>query len=191
MLDMEQMKKNEKDIYLKNLAVQAQSGDEDSYRELLLSVANLLRPFINKHTFNKDNTEDILQEVLLGIHKALHTYNHKHSFLTWAFAICRYKIIDYIRKYQRISENEVKNDEFIETFCAEETKVDETLDDDLQEALDQLPEKQRQVVLMLKVNDYSVKEVSNELKMSISNVKTTAHRAYKALRIKLEKKEGL
>jgi|TARA_Y100001960_G_scaffold171586_1_gene179921 RNA polymerase sigma-70 factor (ECF subfamily) len=188
---MEQSKKIEKDIYLKNLAIQAQAGDEQAYRELLLSIANLLRPFINKHTFNKDNTEDILQEALLGIHKALHTYDKSNSFLTWMFAICRYKIIDYIRKYQRISENEIKNDEFIETFCADEANIDEGFDEDLQNALDSLPEKQRQVVLMLKVNEYSVKEVSQELKMSISNVKTTAHRAYKALRLSLGSKEEL
>jgi DNA-directed RNA polymerase specialized sigma24 family protein len=40
---------------------------------------------------------------------------------------------------------------------------------------------------MLKVNEYSVKEVSKELKISVANVKTTAHRAYKSLREKLQK----
>ena len=188
---MDDMKKKEdmkKEIYFKNLALQAQAGDEASYRELLLKIAEKLRPYLLKHTFNKDNAEDILQEVLLGIFKGLHTYNPRYSFFTWSFAICRYKMIDYIRKYQKISENEIKNDEYIETFAASNTKIlDDDFNEDLQQALDNLPERQRQIVLMLKVNDYSVKEVAKELKISVANVKTTAHRAYKALRENLEK----
>ena len=182
------MEKKDKNLYFKNLAIQAQEGDEACYRELLLNIADILRPFINKHTFNKDNTEDILQDVLVGIHRALHTYNPKYSFITWSYAICRYKMIDYIRKYQKITDHEINNDEYIETFCADETNnIDEGFDEYLQTALDALPERQRQVVLMLKVNEYSVKEVSKELKISVANVKTTAHRAYKSLREKLQK----
>lgn len=179
----------EKNTYFKNLAVQAQHGDEASYRELLLALADVLRPFILKHTFNRDNTEDILQEVLMAVHKALHTYNKKYSFITWSYAICRYKIVDYIRKYQKISLHEIKNDEYIETFVDPDTNtLEEGFDEVLENALNNLPEKQKNVVTLLKLKDYSIKEVSKELKISIPNVKTTAHRAYKALRKELQEK---
>tara|TARA_Y100001960_G_scaffold288606_1_gene327825 strand:+ start:2744 stop:3298 length:555 start_codon:yes stop_codon:yes gene_type:complete len=178
---------NQKDIYYKNLAVQAQAGDESSYRELLLGLAEKMRPFLYNHIFNKDMVEDVLQDTLVAVHQALHTYNPKYSFLSWSFAICRYKLIDYIRKYQKISENEINNDEYIATFVDESTNIeDEGLDEKLQSAIDSLPERQRQVVIMLKVNDYSIKEVANELSLSVANVKTIAHRAYKALRVYLE-----
>lgn len=180
-------KKIQIDSFFKELAIQAQAGDEASYRELLLKISEKMRPFLYKHIFNKDMVEDVLQETLVGIHKALHTYNSKQSFLSWSFAICRYKLIDYIRKYQKISDNEISNDEYLVTFADDSANsYNEQLDEDLQIAIDSLPEKQRQVVVMLKVKEYSVKEVAQELKISAGNVKVIAHRAYKALKKKLE-----
>jgi RNA polymerase sigma-70 factor (ECF subfamily) len=52
----------------------------------------------------------------------------------------------------------------------------------LRAALDSLPERQREVVSALKLRDESVKEVSERLGMSVSSVKVTAHRGYRALR---------
>ena len=50
------------------------------------------------------------------------------------------------------------------------------------EALASLPEKQRQVIKLLKVQGMSVKEVSVATGMSESSVKVTAFRGYEAIR---------
>lgn len=59
------------------------------------------------------------------------------------------------------------------------------LSDELAAAVLDLPEKQKQVIELLKVQTFSVREVAVKLNMSESLVKVTAHRAYKVLRRRL------
>ena len=48
-----------------------------------------------------------------------------------------------------------------------------------------LPPRQREVVRLLKLEERPVREVAGRLGMSESNVKVTAHRAYRVLRERL------
>jgi RNA polymerase sigma-70 factor (ECF subfamily) len=57
-------------------------------------------------------------------------------------------------------------------------------------ALGRLPPRQREVVSQLKLHDRSVRQVSQELGMSESAVKVTAHRGYRTLRRLLGKRES-
>lgn len=57
---------------------------------------------------------------------------------------------------------------------------------DLRRAVERLPDRQRQVIELLKFEDLSVRDVANRLGMSEANVKVTAHRGYRALRHQIE-----
>jgi RNA polymerase sigma-70 factor (ECF subfamily) len=55
--------------------------------------------------------------------------------------------------------------------------------------LEQLPESQREVILMLKFSDLSLEEVARATSSTVGSVKQKAHRAYAKLRQILEKEE--
>jgi RNA polymerase sigma-70 factor (ECF subfamily) len=57
----------------------------------------------------------------------------------------------------------------------------------LLDALQQLPDKQRRVVELLKLEGFSVKEAALKLGMTESALKVSAHRAYKAMKVFLLK----
>ena len=57
---------------------------------------------------------------------------------------------------------------------------------DVRRAVAGLPERQRQVIELLKFEDLSVRDVAARLGMSEANVKVTAHRGYRALRRLIE-----
>jgi RNA polymerase sigma-70 factor (ECF subfamily) len=165
------------------LMVAAQRGDAKSYRQLLGEVAPALRNFLRTRFFARDHIDDIVQETLMGIHAARHTYNPEQPFKNWMYGIARHKMVDYMRKLGRQQSNEI-NDQELETFLADRANnPEEALSGkDVQQALTRLPEKQRRILMMVKVEGYSMAETAQKLGMSETAVKVSAHRAYRKLK---------
>ena len=169
----------------------AQDGDNVAYRRLLTEIAPVLRRIIGGQLIGAD-VEDIVQEVLITVHNARATYDPARPFLPWLVAIARNRAIDAIRRKGRLAANEVSAPDLPETFSEQHTyPTHETYGDPdaLREAIGQLPPGQRQAVEMLKLNEMSLKEASAASGMSISALKTAAHRGMIALRKALTSKD--
>lgn len=159
----------------------AQAGDKAVYESLLKKIIPLLEGFIYNKLGKRPDNEDILQEILIAIHRSAHTYNTERSFTNWMFAIANHKVLDFLRKsYRRNSLIEVDFDE-VQDFLTDNVTNDAPKGEVLIELLDDLPEKQRKILQLTKIDGHSVKEVANLLKMNVSAVKVAAHRAYKTL----------
>jgi RNA polymerase sigma-70 factor (ECF subfamily) len=95
-------------------------------------------------------------------------------------AIARYKMIDLLRQRGRTSALHDPLDEELEVFAACDTDASDARRD-LATVLASLTERQRQVVLMMKIEGASVAETARATGMSESAVKTGLHRSLKAL----------
>ena len=165
------------------LMLQAQQGDAVAYRQLLGEIAPPLRRFLKTRLFTADHAEDVLQEILLAIHTARHTFRPDQPFANWMYGIAKHKMIDYMRKQIRLNNNEINDDELVTFIADPANNPEERLSDkDLRAALGQLPDKQRQVLVLTKIEGYSMAETGKRLQMSETAVKVTAHRAYKKLK---------
>lgn len=161
----------------------AQGGDASAYRRLLNEITPAIKSFLRTRFFHHDHVEDILQEILLAIHAARHTYRPEQPFQHWMYGIARHKMIDYFRRQMRKNTNEV-NDEELVTFLEDPANnpEDALVREDIDKALQKLPRKQRAVVLLTKVEGYSMAEVAAKMGMSEAAVKVTAHRGYQKLK---------
>jgi len=160
----------------------SQNGDHNAYRKLLSEISIPLKNYLNSRLFNKHIIEDVLQETLLAIHKARHTYDIKQPFEHWMYGIARHKLIDAIRKETRLQKREISSTEF-ETFLSNPTNnINEEWSKDLEKALNSLPNKQKTIITLAKIEGYSMAEVANKMDMSEAAVKVSAHRAYKKLK---------
>lgn len=161
----------------------AQNGDAAAYGALLTTISPILKRFLRSRLFNDAALDDILQEILLGIHTARHTYRPEQPFEHWMFGIARHKLIDYFRRHGRKQAREVSGDDLV-TFMADTANTpEEALSyKDIRQALRELPDKQRKVVLLTKIEGYSMAETAAKLGMSETAVKVSAHRAYKKLK---------
>ncbi len=169
----------------------AQDGDNIAYRRLLTEIVPVLRRIVGRQLIGPD-AEDIVQEVLITVHNVRATYDPARPFLPWLVAIARNRAIDAIRRKGRVAANEVSGPELPETFADQQTySADETYGDPnaLREAIGQLPPGQRQAVEMLKLREMSLKEASAASSMSVSALKTAAHRGMIALRKALTSKD--
>ena len=166
----------------------AQAGDNQSYSQLFLEITPMLRAFISQKISNRDDMEDIVQEILISIHKAGHTYDTDRPFEVWMYTIARYRLNDYLRAYYK---NQALKDK-IEAesgyfFTQEGVTKDPEMYESITELLDALPEKQKIIVRMMKLEGYTAKETAAKVNMSETAVKVTAHRVYKRIAESLKK----
>lgn len=161
----------------------AQQGDKKSYAAFLEEAARMIRSYIRRKINTKEDVEDVTQEVLLSIHRARKTYDPKRPVKPWILAIATYRINDYLRKHYRISGREVFGHDALNTISSD-SDVTSTSDksESLIKALDSLPEKQRKIITMMKIEGHSVKDIAKHFGMSVSAVKVSAHRSYKKLK---------
>lgn len=164
----------------------AQEGDRAAYESLLLDSAGLVRERARRRGIRPDRVDDVVQEALVSVHRARHTYDPARAFLPWLHAIADHRIADAFRGQRRRREVEVgEDDPVLESVPAPAEETDPLLKDGLRSALDALPARQRRVIEMMKMEDRSVREVSEELGISEASVKVLAHRGYKKLRERL------
>ena len=168
------------------LMIGYQSGDADAVDRLVRRLSPILwRYFATSNTSGQD-AEDLLQECWIRIHKSRHTYRPAEPLMPWIFAIARYTRLDGYRQRRRKEAREtlvaVPPD-----VAAHSTQSPSTHEVDFTRLLEQLPENQREVVLMLKFSDMSLEEVARATSSTVGSIKQRAHRAYAKLRQMIEK----
>lgn len=128
-------------------------------------------------------SEDLVQEVFVRILKYRRTYRSESRFTVWMFQIARNAHADYLRKLKPEVPIE---DQFEEPAGAEpppaerlEAEVDAAL---LRQALDRLPLRKREILLLSRYEDMKYREIAELLGCSLETIKTSVHRAIRDLR---------
>ncbi len=178
--------KTPKEDVWRNWAVEAQKGDKRTYNTLLKELAPFIRNYLVGGLANPDWADDITQEVLLSVHKSLGTYSPERPFRPWLMAIVNFRRTDFLRKHYNSRGNKqtpLDDINFQKTHVTNPTHAGEFKD--IERALGELPEKQRKVFEMMKIQGFTAKEVAEEMGMSVSAVKVSAHRTTNKLKEKL------
>jgi len=165
-----------------DLAAKAQAGDKRAYALLLKDILPFIQNVVRGRLANPDWVDDVAQDVLMSVHKSLKTYDPEMPFRPWLIAIVSFRRTDFLRKHYRTREQKEKSADmasFLDSAVTKPTHAGEYKD--IERALNDLPEKQRKVFQMVKIEGYSIEEVANEMDMSQSAVKVSAHRTMKKL----------
>jgi RNA polymerase sigma-70 factor (ECF subfamily) len=164
---------------LESLMSRYQQADEDAARALIGRVTPMLRQYFLVQASNRIYADDLLQETWMRIHKARHTYRRDEPVLPWIFAIARHAALDNYRKARRREARErqvaVLPEPAGPVFIGENCPDIDTL-------LSALPERQREVIVMLKISGMTIDDVARATSSSVGSVKQKAHRAYQKLR---------
>ncbi len=158
------------------------AGDAAAYAQFLQAITPILRRVAARKIAVSD-VEDVVQEILLSVHKARHTYDGQRPIMPWLVAIANFRISDYLRKYYAQMRNQMVDISELEEFLADVTETSED-NESVIELLQDVPQKQRDILTMLHVDGYTSKEIGEKLNMNESAVKVAAHRAIKKIREK-------
>jgi RNA polymerase sigma-70 factor, ECF subfamily len=176
------------DERLELLMQRYQQGDPEAVEALVARLSPSLLRFFASNGNDRAASEDLLQDCWIRIHKARHTFRPSEPLMPWIFAIARHTRLDGVRKKRRRAAREVLVESLPEHMHqVEQPKLGSR--QRLQEMLAQLPDSQREVILMLKVSGLSLEEVAQATSSTVGAVKQKAHRAYEKLRRYLQEKE--
>lgn len=166
---------------LQELLVEGLAGDAASYHAFLKTLSGHLRAYFRRRLSGlPDDVEDLVQEVLLAVHNQRHTYETDQLLTPWVFAIARYKMVDLLRRRaDRDALHEPLDDELAVFATADNEAA--TARRDVMRLLDQLPERQRLPIQLMKIDGLTVMEAAKTTGMSESAVKVGVHRGLKAL----------
>jgi RNA polymerase sigma-70 factor (ECF subfamily) len=151
-------------------------GDEASLEILIKKHQQRLFSFIYSKVKDRDITNDIFQDTFIKVIKTLKkgNYNEEGKFLPWIMRIAHNLIIDYFRKNNRMP-NFKNSDEFDifsiisdDSLNAEKQLIQEQIFDDLRVLVNELPEEQKEVLMMRMYRDMSFKEISDCTGVSIN-----------------------
>jgi len=159
---------------------QYQEGDFAAATALIDHISPQLYRFFVAQFASRPDADDLLQETWLRIHRVRHTYRPGEPVLPWFYAIARHVRVDHYRKTVRTAAREQRLEEMSQ--LAVPVLAETGRGDDLEALLAPLPESQREVIEMLKVEGMSLEEVARATSSSVGSVKQKAHRAYEKLR---------
>jgi RNA polymerase sigma-70 factor (ECF subfamily) len=177
------------DRELRRLMTEYQRADSAALEELVQRVSPALLRYFCASRFVRNEAEDLLQDCWIRIHRSRHTYRSSEPVMPWIFAIARHTRLDEYRRQRRRSAREV----LVATVPERQTPtLAEAPGDDREfdRLVADLPDSQREVMVMLKVSGMSLEEVARATSSTVGAVKQKAHRAYEKLRQALGKDRG-
>ena len=151
-------------------------GDEKSLEILINRHNQRISSFIYSKVLDRDITEDIFQDTFIKVIKTLKrgSYSEEGKFLPWVMRIAHNLIIDHFRKNKRMPKFEGSDDFNIfsiirdDKLNAEKQLIKDQIDSDLTLLIDELPEDQKEVLIMRIYKDMSFKEISENTGVSIN-----------------------
>lgn len=144
------------DRRLGGLMASAQTGDRAAYDALLRDCVPVIRAVARGRGVPPEAIDDVVQETLLTVHRARHTYDPSRPFRAWLRTIAERRAIDLLRRQGRQRSREVHDEIAYETHPAAAQAPVAEVDAGLRQAIDGLPEGQRQAIEELTLKDRSL-----------------------------------
>lgn len=181
--------KAKEDLKLVKLALT--NNDARAYSTLVSKYRDTLYYMLFERLNNADLAQELTIEAFGKAFSKLHQYSEKYAFSTWLFAIARNNSIDYLRKNRasiKSIEDFKKNTSSIDiSELQSDQKSPETIFISKQklqiinELIDKLNSKQKELIKMRYLKEYSIKEIADIKSLKVNTVKVQLHRARAAL----------
>ena len=178
------------------LMLRVKGGDHDAFGELLKRYERQLIVFFLRQLGDEEGARDLAMDTFLRVYKAAGRYEPKAKFSTYIYQIARNLFINESKKrsfrktesLEEISENtglqvagEGLDPEQV-YFTSEQQSM-------VQEALQQLPEDQRMILILVEYQDLSYERVAQIMGCSMGTVKSRMFRARQKIKEWMEERE--
>lgn len=172
----------------KDLLIRLMEGDQTAFDQLYRHHANRIYGKLLKFTKSAEVSEELLQDLFMKVWEKRDGINPALPFKSYLFRIAEHLISDY---YRRAAKDRKLYDHLLQAGTSYERPIDEESEDQryqqklerLQEAIEQLPPKCKEVYTLIKIAGKSYQEVAAQLGISaatISNQMTKANQLIRA-----------
>ena len=173
---------------------QTVEGDAEAFNELVNRHHSKIYGLAYRMLGNPEDAADATQETFLEAYKSVKTFQFQSQFGTWLYRIGINTCQQYIRKSQAndrkltayTREAEIRG-AASENDSPERVAIQTEQNEVVQEAISQLPPKQREVVTLYYMQHLKYREIAEILKCSEGTVASRLNQALKNLKRKLSK----
>ncbi|HJS01374.1 MAG TPA: sigma-70 family RNA polymerase sigma factor [Flavobacterium sp.] len=152
------------------------AGNEEALATLIKRHESKIYGFIYSKVSDRDVANDIFQDTFIKVIKTLksNSYNEEGKFLPWVMRIAHNLIIDFFRKNKKMPLHR-ETEEFSvfsimtdDSLTIENQLIADQVEMDIKKLIDELPEDQKEVLIMRMYKDMSFKEISELTGVSIN-----------------------
>ncbi len=173
----------------KELLARCRQGDLAAYDILMQRYEKKIYALCLRMSGNSFDAEDLAQEVFLKAFRALPNFHGQSAFSTWLFRIAANTCLDERRRRKRrpaalplekmlpTEDGEIRVEVPDKSSDPLAAALNREMKDEIQELLDQLPPKQRSVVILRDLQGFSYEEISRMLKINMGTLKSRLNRA--------------
>ncbi len=172
-----------------------QQGNSEAFEELVRRYERKVYNITYRILGNEEDATEALQDTFLRAYRFLPKFGFKSSFYTWLYRIATNVSLTKLRRRKRMEmvsldaplpdSEDLRFDVPDTGQTPEEVFAQKRLREKLDQAVRELPEEYRAVVILRDLEGLSNEEVGRILKLSVPAVKSRLHRARLALREKL------
>lgn len=171
------------------------AGDESALATLITRHESKIYGFIYSKIADRDISDDIFQDTFIKVIKTLksNSYNEEGKFLPWVMRIAHNLIIDHFRKnkkmpmFRETEEFSIFSIMSDNSMTIENQMISDQVEVDLKRLIEELPEDQKEVLMMRIYQDLSFKEISELTGVSINTALGRMRYALMNLRKVIEK----
>ena len=176
--------KNDRDPAIARAVARAKSGDNDAIRFLYLRYKDNVYGYVLSILRDAHEAEDVTQTVFIKLISVIHKYEPRQvPFTSWILRVARNVAIDSLRQRRPVPCEEV----FEPTRAADDSGRERRWG--LEQALETLPEDQRDVVVLRHLVGLSPGEIAHRMGRTEASIHGLHHRARLALRRELIRAE--
>ncbi len=174
------------------MVLAVREGDTTAYRGLVEKYQTRVYQLIYGMVRNQEDARDLAQDAFVKAYDNLHRFRLESSFYTWIYRIASNVAIDFLRKQKRRGTTEF--DEQIAARDADGAMVEQHHQDSpsktlerkrlyarIMDAMQELPEDQRQVILLRELDGLSYKEIADVMEIPEGTVMSRLYYARKKL----------
>ena len=152
------------------------TGDENALSILIKRHQSKIYGFIYSKISDRDLSDDIFQDTFIKVIKTLksESYNEEGKFLPWVMRIAHNLIIDHFRKSKKMPMLRETDEFSIFSILPNNSETIENelitlqIEQDIKKIIKELPEDQKEVLMMRIYQDLSFKEISELTGVSIN-----------------------
>ena len=171
------------------------AGDETALSTLINRHQSKIYGFIYSKISDRDLSDDIFQDTFIKVIKTLksNSYNEEGKFLPWVMRIAHNLIIDHFRRnkkmpmYRETEEFSIFSIMTDNSLTVETQMITDQVEKDLKKLIEELPQDQKDVLVMRIYQDLSFKEISELTGVSINTALGRMRYALMNLRKVIEK----
>ncbi len=175
-----------------NLIQDALAGNQQAYAEIVNRYKDQIYHLIFRMVKDNAQADDLTQETFIKAFNALASFNSEYAFSTWLYKIAANNCIDFFRKKKlqtyslnspiKAKDGDIQRDFPDSTQEPESGLISKEQTNQIKSAIEKLPKKYREAILLRHINDKSYEEIAEHLDIPLGTVKVRIFRAREMLK---------